>query len=387
MLHFPSKNTAAHTAAPAEVARLHQLLGHHVWAFSNCRVDAPGLPVAEVDWLFYNSVKGTFILSEWKRYPVQVGRVRDVGEPWVLRTSKEVPNPIEQVARQLDVVRRVLRRSVVPSYFPSANQDAVNVYQSVYSPQVDAATLQERLRYGIVHPSLDEVAGTVERRAVAAPLVVQDAIEHIALAEALAELFRCSVGSAVRRKLCPAPPVQPVPAPRIAVIHRELAALHLELASLLDVPAPATTPSPTRPPALPFARVGVPGAPVAPEPAQVRPPPGKPGQTQSARTRLEYHVAKHLPTPRKASPATVTVVRDAFLSALADDQLREGGVHVGQFGALVKARLTVGVTPSKLVGAGSLGTWCMAQAKAAGLTAVKDTADPSVIRLEGSAGA
>lgn len=415
MLHFPSKNTAAHTAHPAETARLHQLLGHHVWAFSNCRVDSPGLPVAEVDWLFYNSIKGTFLLSEWKRFPAQVRQVRDSGEKWALTDGTHVANPIEQVARQLDAVRRVLRTSVCGPHFPAADQQAVNVYQSVYCPQVDEATRHERLRYGIVHASLEELARTVERRAITAPLIVDGGAAQVALAEALAELFRCSVGSAVRRKLDPPVPVEPAPSPeptrsvRIAAIHRELAALHLELASLLDAPGPVATPplapgsasapAPARDPQVSVApsvpQVSVaPPTPVALKPVTKlmplpsvttpRAPSTQPSPTTDrARTRLEHHVAQHLPTPRKASPATVDVVRRAFLSALQDDQLHHSGVHVGHFGALVKARLTIDTTPSKMVGGSSLGAWCRAQAAAAGLDTVKDASDPSVLRLKG----
>ena len=109
------------------MARLHQLLGHHVWAFSNCRVNAPGLPVAEVDWLFYNSAKDTFIISEWKRFPSTVARVTDVCEPWTLAKGVTAPNPLEQAARQLDAVRRALRLSICRQHFPLADQQAINV--------------------------------------------------------------------------------------------------------------------------------------------------------------------------------------------------------------------------------------------------------------------
>ncbi|MEC5200333.1 hypothetical protein RCH21_002579 [Arthrobacter sp. PL16] len=384
MLHFPSKNTAAHTADPTDVTRLHQLLGHHIWAFSNCRVDAPPVRVQEVDWLFYNSLNGTFILSEWKRFPAQVSQVRDVGEPWGLANGASVANPLEQVARQLDAVRRALRLSVVGKHLPAVDQHAINVYQSVYCPQVTEATRQERLRYGTVHATLDELARTVERRAVTAPLVVVSGIAQVALADALAELFRCSVGTAVRRKLDPpvavGPPALPEPAAaaprtRVAAIHRELAALHLELASLVDAPAPAPVPAPVPAPAQVPVPVPVPGTPAKKAlAAQAKKSPPVAGH-------LQHHVMKHVPSARAGSDH----VRVAFLAALQDGQLRKSGVHVGEFGALVGQRLEGSVKLASLT-PGGLKKWCLTQAEAAGIPAEPDATHPSVVRLVRTAG-
>ncbi|WP_104116814.1 nuclease-related domain-containing protein [Arthrobacter sp. B1805] len=395
MLHFPSTNTAAHTAAPTDVARLHQLLGDHVWAFSNCRVDSPGTPVAEVDWLFYNSDKGTFILSEWKRYNGQVREVKDTGRPWVLVGGKEVPNPIEQVARQLDAVRRVLRQSVAPQHFATANQDSINVYQSVYCPQINEKTQHERLRYGVVHATLEELVRTVERRATTAPLLVGET-ERVHLAVALADVFRCSVSSAVRRKLAPpvSAPAQPMthPTTRIAAIHRELAALHLELAALAEAgPLVPSLPAPAAPGPDATSASATPPAnqlPVAPAPAKAPPvlqatnekanaPTATAGkQAPPVHEHLRRHVEKHVP-PAGAEPDHI---RAAFLSALQDGQLRKSGVHVGQFGGFVGQRLDGNRNLASLA-LGSLVKWCLAQASAAGVAAVKDTTDPSIVRL------
>ncbi|MHA7280490.1 hypothetical protein ACX80H_12125 [Arthrobacter sp. MDT2-2] len=400
MLHFPSKNSAAHVADPADVNRLHQLLGNHVWAFSNCRVDAPGLPVAEVDWLFYNSINGTFILSEWKRFPAPVIQITDTGEPWVLANGSLVPNPVEQVGKQLDAVRRALRLSICKKHFPSADQHSINLYPSVYSPQVSEATRRERLRYGVVHGSLDKVALMVERRAVTAPLIAAGGTAQVDLAEALAELFRCSISQTVRRKIAPPVPVAPNPQVRIAAIHRELAALHLELAALVD-PGPASAATPvTLAPEL-VAKLPATAPVAASKPSTVAPltapesPPvalaaapvsqktapivvGLAKKTSPINGHLQHHVIKHVPS-KAAGPDHV---RAAFLAALQDGQLRKSGVHVGQFGSLVGQRLEGNRNLASLA-LGSLAKWCLAQATAAGIAAVKDTADPSIVRVKG----
>ncbi|WP_157940173.1 hypothetical protein [Arthrobacter ruber] len=387
MLHFPSKNTAAHRPAQTDVARLHQLLGDHVWAFSNCRVDAPGLQVAEVDWLFYNSLKGTFILSEWKRYPAAVVQVMDEGKPWLLASGSTVSNPVEQVGRQLQAVRRALQLNICRKYFPAAEQHSINLYPSVYSPQINGETRRERLRYGVVHGSLEEVAQMVERRAVTTPLVVPDGSARIDLVEALAELFRCSISSAARRKIHPPVPTRPDPAVRMAAIHRELAALHVELATLLDSPGTQAVPGPAVPVTVPPVPAAVPAPSVlvpAPAPAPPLPllsPASTPARAVTAAPRtahLQHHVTTHVPL----SKAKAQHVCAAFLAALQDGQFRHSGVHIGLFGSLVGQRLKGGPALASLA-PGSLRTWCLAQAAAAGVAASIDAIDPSIVRLTG----
>ncbi|WP_434992075.1 hypothetical protein [Arthrobacter sp. Ld5] len=380
MLHFPSKNTAAHTADRAEVTRLHQLLGDHVWAFSNCRADAPPLPVAEVDWLFYNSLKGTFILSEWKRFPAGVQRVSDVGEPWVLAGGTTVGNPVEQVARQLDAVRRVLRLTVAPLHFPALDPHDINPYQSVYSPQIGPGTEVERLRFGAVHGSLEGLVETIERRYTPTPLILSSQPEQLVLAGTLADLFRCSVPAAVRRKLDPPAAVPAAPSPRIAAIHRELAALHLELASLLDpqpvVAAPAPISASTLVPA-PLLSQGndVPSSLIAKATKSAPPAPAIKAAKTSASGHLKGHVTRLVP----ASKPTSDNLRNAFLAALQDGQLKSSGVHIGLFGSFVGQHLTGEVKLTDLA-PGGLTKWCHAQAEAAGIRIVKDAREPSVVR-------
>ncbi|MHA7181580.1 hypothetical protein ACX80J_15860 [Arthrobacter sp. MDB2-24] len=369
MLHFPSKNSAAHTADPADVTRLHQLLGDHVWAFSNCRVDAPGLPVAEVDWIFYNSVKGTFILSEWKEFPARVLQVTDAGEPWVLANGSVVPNPVEQVARHLDAVRKVLRRDIRQQHFPSVDPLAINPYQTVYSPRIGPETRQERLRFGEVHGTLEELVRTVDGRYSPVPLVVITDAGKLLLAQALADLFRCSISGAVRKKISPPAVVAQPPQSRIAAIHRELAALHLELAALIDQgPAATREAQPPEPATQPLAGAAV-----------VTPRPATPAQqTSLTNGHLRRHVVQHVPS----SSAGPEHVRAAFLAALQDEQLRRSGLHVGLFGSLVGQRLE-GNRDLASLALGSLVKWCLTQAAAAGIPAVKDPADPSIVRMTG----
>lgn len=154
LLHFPSANSAAHRPSARDVAMLGELLDDDVWAFSNCRVDAPGRPVAEVDWLFYNVRHGTMMISEWKGFPQRVLQATDTGMPWVLEDGLQVPNPVEQVSRQLDAVRAVLRSMVLPLHFPAFDPQQLRIMQSVYSPQVDERTGIERIRWGKVYGSL-----------------------------------------------------------------------------------------------------------------------------------------------------------------------------------------------------------------------------------------
>ncbi|MHA7209707.1 hypothetical protein [Arthrobacter sp. MDT1-65] len=257
---------------------------------------------------------------------------------------------MEQVGRQLQAVRQVLRQHICKEHFQSVDQHSINLYPSVYSPEVSDATRRERLRYGTVYGSLNEVALMVERRAVTAPLVVSTGSAQLELAEALAALFRCSIGSAVRRELDPPAPARPDPAILMAAIHRELAALHIELAALVDL-APSQAPTPVAEPAA--FTVGAAKAPsAAPDVAtklravlppttpaitqKIPPPLAPPGnKTSSANGHLQRHVVKHVP-PSSAAPEHV---RAAFLAALQDRQLRKRGLHVGQFCSLVGQRL------------------------------------------------
>lgn len=141
--------------------RLGELLDDDVWAFSNCRVDAPGRPVAEIDWFFYNVRHGTLMVSEWKGFPQRVVSATDTGARWQLEGGLMVANPIEQVSKQLDAVRLALRNGILPQHFPDFDPRQLLLMQSVYSPQVDERTEIERIRWGKVYGSLPDLAAVI----------------------------------------------------------------------------------------------------------------------------------------------------------------------------------------------------------------------------------
>lgn len=357
MLYFSSKNTAAHVPAPVDVTRLRQLLDNDIWAFSNCRVDAVGSQVAEVDWLFYNASKGTFILSEWKSYPHAVSQVADTGAPWILKNGASVPNPLEQVARQLDAVRRVLRGSIRNTFFPGVEPLSLNAFQCVYSPQIGAETLHERLRFGKVFGTLEDLALTVSTRSSPEPLVVPDD-GRLPLAEMLAELFRCSVSSEVRKKLGAVAPVASISASqRMSEIHREIAALHMELARLLHPPVKEQR-----------------------APISVPVPPATSAKV-TTHQRMKQHVERFLPGPDPKQVSKVGALKSAWLAALTDSELHQvEGVSAALFGSLVRPHFSGGNSFKKLLGT-SLPAWCLAQAHEAGLKASMHPRIPGQIRL------
>ncbi|WP_247828323.1 hypothetical protein [Arthrobacter antioxidans] len=90
---------------------------------------------------------------------------------------------------------------------------------------------------------------------------------------------------------------------------------------------------------------------------------------------LRGHVTRLVP----ASTPSSEHLRDAFLAALQDGQLRSSGVHIGLFGSLVGQHLSGGVKLSDLA-PGGLSKWCHAQAEGAGMQLTKDPHDPSVVR-------
>ncbi|MHA7239529.1 hypothetical protein [Arthrobacter sp. TMS1-12-1] len=140
----------------------------------------------------------------------------------------------------------------------------------------------------------------------------------------------------------------------MAAIHRELAALHVELASLLESPAPAPAPTPT--------------------PTTAPVPVTKPSKTPAA-GHLKGHVTRLVP----ASEPSSEHLRDALLAALQDAHLRSSGVHIGLFGSFVGQHLKGGVTLADLA-PGGLSKWCHAQAESAGMQLTKDAHDPAVVR-------
>lgn len=259
MLHFPSTSTSARVAKRADVDKLNELLGDDVWAFSNCRVDAANRPVAELDWLFYNTKLGSVMLSEWKRYPDTVAEAKDRGHKWKLRNGSLQPNPLEQVDKQLEALRWVLREKVLPRFFPDHDGHTVKIMESVYCPQIDRETVKDRTQFGKMFGSIEELCASVNTLNSPSPLLVGDMTLVLELAETLAGLFRCAIPDGLEEAAVWEH--NPKESARFwkesRRIHSQIAALHQEMARLIedefaprrstpevkpDEPSPAKTP-------------------------------------------------------------------------------------------------------------------------------------------------
>lgn len=376
MLHFPSANSAAHRPSARDVARLSELLDDDVWAFSNCRVDAAGKPVAEIDWFFYNIRHGTLMVSEWKGFPHRVLSAADTGTRWLLEGGLMVANPIEQVSRQLDAVRAVLRSSILPQHFPAFDPLQLRLMQSVYSPQVDDGTAIERIRWGKVYGRLPELAAVISNSTSPAPLLVPSSEARLKLAHALCALFRTSVPADVKAKLHTSKKEASIDVvQRISEIHRQIAALHGELAELTVLAArgnahPAEEPQP-RPKAQPAVT----------KPADTKATPAKaPAMTEQQR--MQAHLARSFRGVNGSADAAAKALETAWAAVLGDPLLNgETGISVGLFGSvgspLVKEKHG---SLAKLLGM-QLRKWCVLQAKAAGLEPRDVAGKPSNIRV------
>ncbi|GAA2177088.1 hypothetical protein GCM10009784_26310 [Arthrobacter parietis] len=379
LLYFPSTNSAAHRPADRDVTRLHSLLDDDVWAFANCRVEAPGYPVAEIDWFFYNTRTGCLMLSEWKRFPKSVAVAADVGEPWVLADGSAVPNAIEQVTKQQRAVRRVIERSILPKHFTGHAQ--AKIAQCVYSPQIGEATDIERLQFGRVHGALSALASAVQTLPSPSPLLLNDDDgARLELARALCALFRCSMSAEVEAKLGPTPAKPPASRAaviiRISEIHREMAKLHRELAHLMLAAEGAAEAKPA---------LGSPTMLSAGSLSKVQPAvaaPKKPVVKVTDHERMRTHLAPRLAHVNGSREKATKALAQAWLAALADPQLHgPAGINVSLFGSLASPLVKnqhgslqklVGMQPRK---------WCMLQAEQAGLKPRNVAGKPSNIRV------
>jgi hypothetical protein len=236
VLHFPSTSTSAQVARQGDIDRLNELLGDDVWAFSNCRVDAPRLPVAELDWLFYNTTLGTLMLSEWKRYPSTVAKAKDRGDRWRLQDGTLQPNPLEQVDKQQKALRSVLQEKILPKFFPDHDAHNIKVMESVYCPQINRDTVKDRLQFGKLYGSIEELCAAVNTLKSPSPLLVGDMTLVLELAAALAKLFRCAMPDGLEEAVVWEH--NPKESARFwqeaRRIHSNIAALHQQMAQLID---------------------------------------------------------------------------------------------------------------------------------------------------------
>ncbi|MDF9279208.1 hypothetical protein P4U43_15570 [Arthrobacter sp. EH-1B-1] len=362
---------------------MHSLLDDDVWAFANCRVEAPGLPVAEIDWFFYNTRTGCLMLSEWKRFPAPVSFAADTGKEWLLANGADVPNPIEQVSRQLDAVRMVIRRSVLPQHFARFNDQELRLAQCVYSPQIDSATVVERIRFGKVYGTLEELASVVQTLPNPSPLLLNDHDDaRLSLARALCALFRCSMSSGVEAKLRPAPAKAPAArtdvAKRVSEIHREIAKLHLELAELTLTAESTASSKPPSVPSPPTTKslITTSAATLKAPAAQVK------TVMISEHARMQKHLSSRLKSLNGSKEIAAEALRQAWRSVLADQMLHgPHGLSVSLFASIAtpyikehhgSVQKLVGMQPRK---------WCMLQAEQAGLKPRDVAGKPSNIRV------
>ncbi|GAB3547678.1 hypothetical protein GCM10027404_10220 [Arthrobacter tumbae] len=381
MLYFPSTNSAAHRPADRDVTRLHSLLDDDVWAFANCRVEAPGLPVAEIDWFFYNTRTGCLMVSEWKKFPKSVAVAADVGEPWVLADGSAVPNAIEQVTKQQRALRRAIERSILPQHFPAHNH--AKIAQCVYSPQISEATDIERLQFGRVHGALSALASVVQTLPSPSPLLLNDDDgARLSLARALCALFRCSMSPGVEAKLRAAPAKattsRAAVVKRISEIHREMAKLHRELAELAMAGQPAEP------------------RPIMVKPALIKPAATKPAGTPvsaggmiagpaaglSDQERMRKHLSHAFHNVNGSADAARAALGKAWVAVLRDPALNgKQGISLAVFGSaaapMVKAKHE---SVRKLVGM-QLIKWCLIQAEQTGLKAIAAPGNPSNVQL------
>ncbi|MET3203970.1 UNVERIFIED_ORG: hypothetical protein ABIB21_000746 [Arthrobacter sp. UYEF13] len=363
MLHFPSANTAAHRPSARDVAKLGELL---VWAFSNCRVDAPGRRVAEVDWFFYNVRHGTLMVSEWKGFPQRVASATDTGTPWRLDGGLNVPNPVEQVSRQLDAVRAVLRGTILPQHFPTFDPQQLLLMQSVYSPQVDDGTTIERIRWGKVYGGLPDLAAVISNSTSKSPLTLPNDGARLALATALCALFRTSFPADVKAKLrSPKKGGDTDVVQRISAIHRQIAALHTELADLLVVAAAGSAVT-----AQPPTEAKAPQAKVAKPPALTE------------HQRMHGYLARSFQGVNGSPDAAATALENAWKLILGDPLLHgKTGISISLFGSVgtLQVKQHHGSLP-KVLGM-QLRKWCVLQAEAAGMKPLDVPGKPSNIRV------
>lgn len=386
LLHFPSANSAAHRPSPRDVAKLSDLLDDDVWAFSNCRVDSPGRPVAEVDWFFYNVRTGTLMVSEWKGFPERVVSATDTGTRWVLEGGLTVANPIEQVSKQLDAVRSVLRTAILPRHFPGFEPLELRLMTSVYSPQVDGRTAIERIRWGKVYGALPELASVIAHSSSPAPLLLSNTHGRLGLAKALCALFRTTCPADVKAKLGVPEKARADVVRRISDIHRQIAALHTELAELTLLAAQDETPAvPPQPKAIP-AKAGKPPETKTPatksQPVKTPNPPAKKQAALTEHQRMHGHLARSFQGVNGSPDAAVKALAKAWAAVL-DDPLLHGkaGISVPLFGSvgtpLVKDKHG---SLAKVLGM-QLRKWCVLQAEAAGKTPQDVAGKPSNIRV------
>ena len=288
-----------------------------------------------------------------------------------------VANPIEQVSRQLDAVRAVLRSSILPQHFPALDPLQLRLMQSVYSPQVDEDTLIERIRWGKVYGNLPDLATVLSNSTSPAPVVLPDGGTRLGLAAALCALFRTTLPADVKAKLhAPQKGDRLLVIKRISEIHRQIAALHEELADLVLATAAADGREAQRPAAPINGQANATAPQAAPAKGTAK------GPALTDHQRMHAHLSRSFQGVNGSADAAAKALETAWAAVLADPSLHgKAGISVSLFGAvgtpLVKQHH--GSLP-KVLGM-QLRKWCVHQALAAGMKPLDVPGQPSNIRV------
>jgi hypothetical protein len=227
-----------------------------------------------------------------------------------------------------------------------------------------------------VYGSLADLAGVLSQSTSPAPLLLP-ADARRGLANALCALFRTNLPPDVKAKLdVPEKPGFDVIL-RISEVHRQIAALHTELAELMvvashpDAPRAAVKPQASTPKAM------------KPAPAKALiPPAGKKQAVMTEHQRMQAHVMRSFQGVNGSPDAASRALEKAWVSVLNDPLLHGAtGISVTLFGSvgtpLVKERHG---SLSKVLGM-QLRKWCVLQAQAAGMKPRDVAGKPSNIRV------
>lgn len=362
MLHFPSASKAARVSRPADITKLNELLTDEVWAFSNCRVQAHGR-VVELDWLFYNTRLGTVLVSEWKKYPQPVSQVRDEGAPWLLVDGSEQDNPVEQVSAQHEVLRWALREKIFGTFFPGIDAHKARIHQCVYSPDLTPETKKEKLRFGKVFGTLEDMCTAVMTTNSPEPLLVGEMSALVKLAEALGQLFRCKMPPSLADSII----WQHNPREsahfweRASQIHEQISALHGQLAQLIRE---EYVPRLNSPPAAAGAVASDDAASVPKEQPVPRP--------NLYEHVMKRHTSRHLAALNGDRALFIIGMRTYLIALLRDPEIpSDEWISLSGMAAAIREYITDGTDLRELLGT-YFWKWCLNTAQESGIDVVVD---------------
>lgn len=131
-----------------ETLRALQSLGEGFALFSRVQVDQ-----YEIDWLTVRSTKDGSAFTRRNAFR----ETATDGEPWILEDGSQVPNPIDQVRKQAEALRTIIRARIRPRFYPRATDREISVYMGVYCPQITTGTVVIKPRFGIYVAEADQL--------------------------------------------------------------------------------------------------------------------------------------------------------------------------------------------------------------------------------------